>query len=409
MNLSPDALRVFFARLLLVVGVFGVIWLLRNLLTWLMSKPLQGIMQRVGVTDDESHALIGSIVLIPVRYLLLAIGIDLSARILELPHPLIDFALNLSSTLVIVALAVLLFRIISAIVISPKRFLLFTGATIDDALLPFIRTGFMVLVIAVMLVIVLQVWDYDITGLVAGLGLGGLAFSLAAQDLLSNLFGFAAVVSDRPFVVGDYIKTPDVEGSVEHVGVRSTRVRQLNQAVVYVPNSKLAAGTILNWSRLAKRWIDFKLHIEYATTAEQLAGVLEAIRAMLTGRASVDPKSIFVYFTEFADSSLNIQVRCYVAIVDFVAFTQEQELILLDVMRVLERLNVSVALPSQTIYYENADEHGSRVPLLSRPPHTYTGARSARAGTTAEPTDSPYPTAAPATFNDKQIDEEEQS
>src|SRR5947208_14792157 len=98
------------------------------------------------------------------------------------------------------------------------------------------------IVLALALVIIIQVWGYDVTGLIAGLGLGGLALSLAAQDTLSNVFGFAAIVSDRPFVVGEYIKTKDVEGAVERVGLRSSRVRQIDQAIVAVPNNLLASS-----------------------------------------------------------------------------------------------------------------------------------------------------------------------
>lgn len=348
-----EDLRVFLARILLVLVTFGVIWLLRNAVAWLLARPLKALLRRVRA--EEADTVIRSVVMMPVRYLLLALAVIMSARFLELASPLLDFAENLSRTLVIIAIAVFIFRLVNTLVISPRSLFMFTGINIDNALLPFIRTGVSIVVIAIMLVIILQVWGYDVTGLVAGLGLGGLAFSLAAQDLLSNLFGFAAVVSDRPLVVGEYIKTPDVEGIVEEVGIRSTRIRQLDQAVVYVPNSKLAAGTVLNWSRLSKRRVDFTLGVEYTTTADQMEGLLKAIREMLATRQTVDATSVVVYFIEFAESSLNILVRCYVKLSDWTAFTAEKEAILLEVMRLLEKHGISVAFPSQTVYYQSTD------------------------------------------------------
>ncbi|MCK6581316.1 MAG: mechanosensitive ion channel family protein [Anaerolineae bacterium] len=364
-----DDFRVLLARLLLVIVVFGVAWLLRNAVAWLLSRPLKLMLSRARASADI-ETVIRSIVLLPVRYLLLALAIDLAARILELDPPWIGFALSVGRTVVIVALAIFIFRLINTFIISTRSLYLFAGITLDAALLPFIRTGVTIVVIAIALVIVLQVWGYDVTGLVAGLGLGGLAFSLAAQDLLSNLFGFAAVVSDRPFVVGEYIKTPDVEGTVEHVGVRSTRIRQLDQAIVTVPNSKLAAGTILNWSRLAKRRVDFLLGVEYATSADQMQALLIALREMLQQHPKVEKDSVVVYFTEFADSSLNILIRCFITLSEWAAFTAEKEQVLLEVMRILERMKISVAFPSQTVYYQPVDDLPGLPPALrhSLPP-----------------------------------------
>ena len=193
--------------------------------------------------------------------------------------------------------------------------------------------------------IIIQVWGYDVSGLIAGLGIGGLAISLAAQETLSNIFGFATIVSDRPLVVGEYIKTPNVEGIVERVGLRSTRVRQLDQAVVTVPNSLMASSTILNWSRLAKRQINLTLGVTYATTPDQMESLLDALRTMLKQRDTVDPDSVVVYFIEFGGSSLNILIRCYVNLADWGAFTAEKEKVLLEVMRVVEQRQLADRLP----------------------------------------------------------------
>jgi MscS family membrane protein len=356
MILTPDSASILLARLLLILLIIGAMWLLRYAVAWVFSRPLKAVLARAGM--DEGDVAVRALVMPPVRLLLLALAIDLSARVLEPAPALLTFALNVSRSLVITAIAVLIFKLISTVVISPRRFRLFTGLMLEEALLPFVRTGFSIFVIAVMLVIILQVWGYDITGLVAGLGLGGLALSLAAQDLLSNLFGFAAVVSDRPFVVGEYIRTPDVEGIVEHVGVRSTRIRQLNQAVVYVPNSKLAAGTVLNWSRLSRRWIDLRVRLQYGTRADQVEAAVAAVRAALEAQPTVDPSTIMVNLIELAESALVLQVRCYVSITDFAAYIAEQEKILLAILRALESSGVTLALPSQVVYYQNAPEEG---------------------------------------------------
>lgn len=351
LNNLPEMLRVGLARLLLVVLVICVIWLVRSSIAWLLAKPLKRLLNRTAQPQfDET---LKRIVTTPVNLLLLALAIDLGARILEVSPSGMTFVVNITRTLVIFAITVTVYRIIEVLAFSRRQLYILTGLAIDEALLPFIRTGIRLIVLALALVIVIQQWGYDVTGLIAGLGLGGLALSLAAQDTLSNIFGFTAMVSDRPFVVGEYIKTSDVEGIVEKVGLRSTRVRQLDQALVAVPNSKLANSAILNWSRLAKRRIDMVLGITYSTSPDQMEQLLQRLREMLAERETVDAETVVVNFIEFGGSSLNVLVRCYVNIADWVGFTTEKERILLEIMRVVEGLGLQIAYPSRTLYIEN--------------------------------------------------------
>ncbi len=346
----PETMRVALARLLLVVIAFSLIWLVRSGITWLLTKPLARLLRRSGQAHDET---LHRIVSLPVNYLLLALGIDLGARILEIDSAGMGFVVNLTRTLIIVAIAMTLYRLIEVLALSRRQVFVLTGLAIDEALLPFVRTGVKLIVLALALVIIIQEWGYDVSGLIAGLGLGGLAISLAAQDTLANIFGFAAMVSDRPFVVGEYVKTKDVEGVIEKVGLRSTRVRQLDQALVAVPNSMLASSAILNWSRLAKRRIDITLGVNYSASADEMSELLSRLRTMLTERETVDPDSVVVYFIEFGESSLHVLIRCYVNIADWVAFTAEKERILLDIMRVVEGVGLQIAFPSRSIYIEN--------------------------------------------------------
>lgn len=347
----PDSTRVLLARVLLVVLAIGVIWLLRHLVAWVIAQPLKRLLARAGRADLDST--IRSIVLSATGYLLLALGIDAGARILEVSPAVMTLIVHVTRMLVIVAIAHVMLRLVNLLVVSRGSLYMVTGLALDEALLPFLRTGVQLMIIALALVIIIQEWGYDVTGLVAGLGLGGLAISLAAQQTLSNLFGFASVVSDRPFVVGEYIHTDFVEGIVERVGLRSTHIRQLNQAVVSVPNSLLASTPILNWSRLAKRQVNLTLGVTYSTSPDQMELLLDRLRAKLKARETIDPNSVVVYFTNFGASSLDILVRCYVGLTDWGAFTAEQERIMLDIMRVVEQAGLEIAFPSRTLYIQN--------------------------------------------------------
>lgn len=347
----PETIRTGLARFLLVLIVFGLIVLVRSTVTWLLSKPLERLLRRTRQAglDERIRKVVSQLA----GYLLLALAIDLSARILEFPPDVMTLVLRVTRTLVVISVALLVARLIDTLVLSRRQVYLLTGLSVDEALLPFIRTGAQLVVLALGLVIVIQVWGYDVTGLIAGLGLGGLAISLAAQDTLSNIFGFAAIVSDRPFVVGEYIKTKDVEGAIERVGLRSTRVRQLDQAVVSVPNSMLVGSAILNWSRLSRRKVELTLGVTYRTSPDQMQALLENLRGLLADRRTVDQDSVVVFFVGFADSALNILVRCYVNIADWKEFSAEKERILIDIMRAVEDHGLQLAFPSTSIYVEN--------------------------------------------------------
>lgn len=345
----PDYLAEGAMRLLLAALAFALIWVLRHLLTRFARMLLQRIARRNGVPIDVT---VRDIVTGPVRLLTLALAIDISSRILLLQPAADIFIFRLSRTFVLIAIAMIIYRLIGMVTATRSRAFTYTGLSLDEQLLPFIRTFIQLLLIAIALIIVIQIWGYDVTGLVAGLGIGGLAVSLAAQDTVANLFGFSMIVSDRPFVVGEFIKTPDVEGVVERVGFRSSSVRQLNQALVTIPNSTLANSPILNWSRLGRRWIDQTLRISYGATPDQLLEFMSLVREMLATREDIDPETIVVHFINFGENALEILVRAYVNRPNWLEFTREKETINLEIMRIVHDLGLSFALPSRALYVE---------------------------------------------------------
>lgn len=345
----PTGVQEDLVRILLAIAAFAVVWLLRHLLIGFARRVLWrfSAFKSESVRQGLSEA-IGQ----PVSIFTLALAIDVGARILELDPGTHTVVFRLTRSLVLVAIVLLLYRLIAAMGQSRSRMYNFTGLAVDSALLPFVRTGLHLVLFAIGAIVIIQLWGYEVTGLVAGLGLGGLAFSLAAQETVSNIFGFSMIVSDRPFVVGEFIKTPDVEGVVERVGLRSTAVRQLNQAVVTIPNSKLAASPILNWSRLSKRWVDFILNISYGATPDQLEALMALIRDMLAAREAVDESSIVVHFIEFGENALRILVRAYVKRADWLEFTKEREQVNLEIMRIVKNVGLTIAYPSRSLYIE---------------------------------------------------------
>lgn len=223
---------------------------------------------------------------------------------------------------------------------------------IDKILFPFLSKFLRVVTVLLAFTIIAQEWDYDINGLIAGLGLGGLAFALAAKDALSNIFGGMVIILDKPFSIGDWIKTPSAEGTVEAISFRSTKIRTFAQALVTVPNATLANESITNWSKMGKRRVTFQLGVAYSTPRDKLEGCIRSIRAMLENHNEVHKETIYVSFDKFAESSLDILVYFFTVTTAGDEFLRVKEDVNFKIMEILEREGVSVALPGRSVYIE---------------------------------------------------------
>ncbi|WP_338450162.1 mechanosensitive ion channel family protein [Niallia oryzisoli] len=221
---------------------------------------------------------------------------------------------------------------------------------IDLILLPFISRTIRVILVAISISIIGQEFDYDVNGLVAGLGLGGLAFALAAKEAVGNLIGGIVIVTEKPFSIGDWILTPSVEGTVEDINFRSTKIRTFSQALVTVPNSTLANEPITNWSRMGKRRITFNLQLNYKTTKEQIQRVVARIELMLRNNEEVHPDTIMVAFDHYNESSLDILIYFFTNTTVWAEHVKIKHDINLAIMGILEEEGVETAFPSRTIY-----------------------------------------------------------
>ncbi len=187
-------------------------------------------------------------------------------------------------------------------------------------------------------------------GIVAGLGVGGLAIALAAQPTIENLIGGMNLFADRPIRVGDLCKYGDETGWVEAIGIRSTRIRGLDRTLTTIPNAALAKMPIVNLTRRDQMLIRTVIGVRYETTPEQLRYVLVKLREMLLGHPRVTPDRMRARFVGFGASSLDIEVFAYVMTSDWAEFLGIREDILLRVMDIIEEGGASIAFPSQTLY-----------------------------------------------------------
>jgi len=228
-----------------------------------------------------------------------------------------------------------------------------TESTLDDHLLPFVRKSLRAFVILMAIIMAIQNLGYSISGLLASLGIGGLAFALAAKDTLSNVFGSLMILLDRPFRIGDWIKAGDMEGTVEEIGFRSTKIRTFAKTLISVPNNVIANLPLDNFSRMPKRRIKLTIGVTYDTSAEQMAAAVEKIRELLRQHQAIDQDFWLVNFTDFGASSLDIMVYCFTTTTVWGDYLDARQDLNLKIMQLLEGMGLEIAFPSRTVYLQH--------------------------------------------------------
>ena len=228
-----------------------------------------------------------------------------------------------------------------------------TETKLDDQLVPLLRKTLKIFIVTLGSIFALQNLNVNVTSLLTGLGLGGLAFALAARDTLANFFGSITIFLDKPFQVGDWIITNNIEGTVEEVGFRSTRIRTFYNSVVSVPNAKIADAAIDNMGMRQYRRIKMLLGLTYSTTAEQMQAFVEGIRAIVQANPHTRKDFYEIHFYEYGDFSLNVLVYVFLKVSSWSEELRERHNILLEILRLANEIGVEFAFPTQTIHVDS--------------------------------------------------------
>jgi MscS family membrane protein len=218
------------------------------------------------------------------------------------------------------------------------------------SLFQLVRKLVKVLAVMVGTLFIFYIAGVNLTAVIAGLGVGGIAVALAAQKTLENLIGGITIVSDQPIRVGDFCRVGDYRGTVQMVGLRSTRIRTLDRTIVSIPNGQLATMSLENFTMRDKIWFNHTFGLRYETTPEQLRYILAEIREMLYGHPKVESSSARVRFIGFGGSSLNLEIFAYVTETVYETYLHIQEDLLLRIMDIVEGSGSGFAFPSQTTY-----------------------------------------------------------
>jgi len=227
-----------------------------------------------------------------------------------------------------------------------------TDTKLDDQLVPLVRKSLKTVTVVLGVVFVLQNMEVEIGSLIAGVSLGGLAFTLAARDTVANLFGSVSIFADQPFQVGDWVKMQGVEGVVEEVGMRSTRVRTFYKSLVSIPNSKVADGDIDNYGKRDLRRTFLTLGLTYDTSPAQIEAFCDGVRGILQNNDAVWQDSFYAEFSGFGESGLEVMLYFFFDVETWDEELRARHLIYLEILRLAEALGVGFAFPTRTLHLE---------------------------------------------------------
>jgi MscS family membrane protein len=329
--------------LVLVVVAYLLAWMA----TLVIARAVHTLVVRARITFDEEilRAVTG-----PLR-LLIAVAVFSSALYtLGLPRGFHRTIAGVEKVAAIVALTWVLLRLVDVFAHIVEQRFVERAQRSALSIVPLGRRTLRAFVFVIAAVAVLQNLGFHVTGIIAGLGVGGLAVALAAQRTIEHLFGGLSLITDQPVRVGDFCRFGDSLGTIEDIGLRSTRVRTLDRTVITIPNADFAALAIENFALRDRIRLFTTIGLRYETTPDQLRHVLVELKRMLLAHPKVLPDPARVRFAGFGAYSLDLEFFVYIATADVNEFHAIREDIFLRIMDVVAASGTGFAFPSQTLY-----------------------------------------------------------
>ena len=293
----------------------------------------------------------------PLKVFFIILGIYLAIVFLKVPlqinEQVMDIVTKAFKIISVIEIAVGLANSFTSKTILGKKLRKSLSQKMDDTVFEFVLKVTRVFIYIVAIFLVLAILEINLTGLIAGLGLGGVIVTLAAQDTAKNLFGGVVIFIDKPFVVGDWIEMDNYEGTIEDITFRTTRIRTFENALVNIPNAIIADASVTNWSKMEKRRYKTNLCVELDTPLEKLELLKARIEKMLQERGSVYDDSIIVRFDQITDNGINILIYTYTNSVSYASYLKEVEDINMKIMKILREENIELAYDTKTVYVKN--------------------------------------------------------
>ncbi|MFC2134640.1 mechanosensitive ion channel family protein [Bacteroidota bacterium] len=284
----------------------------------------------------------------PLVFLLFIIGLAVALKTLTLTEGANQFFGNVIQIILTIDIFWFVIIFIDALLVNYITPLTAkTKSDMDDVLLPIVRKLVKVVMVIMAFITIVDNFGYDITSLIAGLGIGGLAFALAAKDMLANMFGGMSIITDKVFKIGDRIKIADYDGWVQEVGVRSTKVKTLDGFLMIVPNSIIANSILENVSMETTRKTKMTIGVEYGTSMKKMEEAKKILEDIIKKNKKTTDESI-VSFTEFGDSSLNFLVIYWIK--DLNAILEAKHEVNMEIKKRFEKTKIEMAFPTRTVH-----------------------------------------------------------
>lgn len=336
--------------ILIVVGAFIVV----KLISLLGKKVLEPFVER---TPNRLDNIIYYSLDSPVKFAVMLLGIWIAIHKLVYPDSFVKVVDNAYLILIILDITWIFGRLFSGL------FQYYWGEKANghtNKMMPVVKRMVLVVVWIVGIVVALSNVGVNISALLGTLGIGGIAFALAAQDTVKNVFGAFTIFTDKPFSIGDTINVNGIEGTVVDVGVRSTKILGYDRRITTVPNYKIADASVINISSEPMRRITVKLGLTYDTTPEKMKEALDILRAIpeRVGNVSADPSDIMANFTDYMDSSLVITYFYYIKKEgNILQVTSDMNM---EILESFNKAGLNFAFPTQTIYVYQDESGGNK-------------------------------------------------
>ncbi|MEM9298025.1 MAG: mechanosensitive ion channel family protein [Bacteroidota bacterium] len=349
-----------FGILIIIIAAF----VLHKLFTLIIEKIMIQLLLRSGYKKLADEVILP--VARPVSFLVIFPLLILLVPVLQLPITMNKYLILVLKGVWPIFAIVFFYRLVDIICLYLAKLADKTESTLDDQLVPLLRKVLKTFVVIVGSLFILDNLEFDITGLIAGISIGGLAFALAAQDTIKNFFGSLMIFIDRPFQVGDWITSNDVDGTVEEVGFRSTRIRTFRNSLMYIPNGVITNQTIDNHGLRKYRRFMTTIALTYDTPPTLIDIFVQGLEEIVKHHPKTRKDYYEIHFNDMGDSSLNVLFYIFFDVPSWSEELRSRHEVLLEIVVLADKMGINFAFPTQTLHMETFPEKKDNSPVYDK-------------------------------------------
>ena len=346
-----------------LIGIFIIIlisYALHKVLTFIFKNLLVKLLNKYGKVELANQYLLP--VAKPFSLFIVILVVSVLVPVVQLPINIATYLIRGLDAILPLVATIFFYKLVDVFSAYLEKAAKKSANTLDDQLVPLARKALKTFVIIIGIFAILKGLRFDIIPLLTGLSIGGFAFALAAQDTLKNFFGSLMIFIDKPFQIGDWITSGNIDGTVEEVGFRSTRIRTFRDSVLYVPNSVIADSTVDNHGLRKYRRFYTKLSITYDTPTDLIETFVEGVRKIVLDHPETRKDNYNIFLNEYEAHSLDIMLYVFFHVPTWNDELRCRQEIMLEINKLAEHLGVRFAFPTQTLFVEEFPGKGSLTP-----------------------------------------------